>query len=64
LNLIPAIRATNTNSKTRKPQGGGKLWKFFMGSIWETNAKIQQTPYLRFALKRETSAPHCYDSAG
>ena len=40
LNLIPTIRATNTNSKLESLKVLADFGRFFMGSIWETHSKI------------------------
>ncbi len=40
LNLIPTIRATNTNSKQESLKVLADFGKFFMGSIWDTHSKI------------------------
>jgi hypothetical protein len=40
LNLIPTIRATNTNSKEESLKVLADFGKFFMGSIWETHSKL------------------------
>ena len=40
LNLIPTIRATNTNSKQESLKVLADFGKFFMGSIWETHSTI------------------------
>lgn len=40
LNLIPTIRATNTDSKQESFKVLADFGKFFMGSIWETHSKI------------------------